>query len=45
MRPYQSPTLSPVPLCMEQTLLTGSYEIIPIIPINPGFTYHYFEED
>ena len=45
MRNYQSPEISLVPLCTEQTVLTGSHEIIPVVPADPGFTYHYFEEE
>ena len=45
MRHYQSPMLTPVPLTTEQTLLTGSHERIPVIPIDPGFTYNYYEEE
>lgn len=41
---YQSPTLTSVPLSIEQTFLTGSHEKIPVVPVDPGFTYHFFEE-
>lgn len=44
MRNYQSPALTSVPLSIEQTFLTASHEKIPVIPIDPGFTYQYYEE-
>ena len=42
---YQSPVMKSVPLALEQTILNASHEIIPVIPVNPGFTYESYSEE
>lgn len=40
MSNYRSPTLKTVRISEENNILKASYEIIPVIPVEPGWNYY-----